>query len=102
MTIPGIACLRGGRGRGERICPWTNEVWTQKTSVLAQDEEPSSRRCVVLPPLLVILFGLVGFSALTPYLDYVLLPAVIVFVIVAVLASRKWQQAATHSKPRSS
>lgn len=53
-------------------------------------------------PLLVILFGLVGLSALTPYLDYVLLPAVIVFVIVAVLAYRKWQQAATHSKPRSS
>ena len=43
-------------------------------------------------PVLVILLGVVGLSALTGYLDYVLLPALAVFVglvIYAVLRKRK-------------
>ena len=52
-------------------------------------------------PLLVIILGLVGLSALTLYLDYVLLPALIVLVIVAVLAYRKWKQATSHDKTHS-
>jgi hypothetical protein len=32
-------------------------------------------------------------SFLTPYLDYVLLPALVVLLIVTVLAYRKWQRA---------
>ena len=31
-------------------------------------------------PLLVVLFGIIGLSALTGYLDYVLLPALIFFI----------------------
>jgi mercuric ion transport protein len=31
-----------------------------------------------LTPVLVIVFGIVGLAALTPYLDYVLLPALVV------------------------
>lgn len=37
-------------------------------------------------PVLVILFGFVGLSALVGYLDYVLLPALVVFVLVSVFA----------------
>ena len=49
-------------------------------------------------PVLVILFSLVGLSALTPYLDYILLPALLVLVIVAVLAYRKWKHATRHNQ----
>lgn len=37
-------------------------------------------------PLLVILFGAVGLSALVGYLDYVLLPALAIFVVISVFA----------------
>ncbi|ANG64214.1 hypothetical protein A8C75_18200 [Marinobacterium aestuarii] len=37
-------------------------------------------------PILVILFGLVGLSALTGYLDYVLLPALAVFIALTLYA----------------
>ena len=43
-------------------------------------------------PLLVVLFGIVGLSALTGYLDYVLLPALIFFIGLTIYAS--WR----HSK----
>jgi mercuric ion transport protein len=41
-------------------------------------------------PLLVGFLGLVGFSALTPYLDYVLLPAMALLPVVAMISYRKW------------
>ena len=44
-------------------------------------------------PLLVGLLGLVGLSALTPYLDYVLLPAMVGLPVVAVISYRKWRRA---------
>jgi mercuric ion transport protein len=43
-------------------------------------------------PLLVGLLALVGFSALTPYLDYVLLPAMAVLPVVAIISYRKWRR----------
>lgn len=43
-------------------------------------------------PLLVVVFGIVGLSVLTPYLDYVLLPALVVLLAVSVLSYRKWKQ----------
>jgi mercuric ion transport protein len=43
-------------------------------------------------PLLVVTFGIVGLSVLTPYLDYILLPALVVMVIVTVISYRKWRQ----------
>jgi mercuric ion transport protein len=43
-------------------------------------------------PLLVVTLGLVGVSFLTPYLDYILLPALIVMVIVTVVSYRKWRR----------
>ena len=42
-----------------------------------------------------------GLHAGSAFVGMTRFPAVIVFVIVAVLAYRKWQQATTHSNPRS-
>ena len=47
-------------------------------------------------PLLVIVLGLVGLSFLTPYLDYVLLPALVVLSVVTVVSYRKWRKAQGH------
>ncbi|MDH3601501.1 MAG: mercury resistance system transport protein MerF [Candidatus Tectomicrobia bacterium] len=43
-------------------------------------------------PILVVTLGLVGLSFLTPYLDYILLPALVVMIIVTILSYRKWRQ----------
>ncbi len=37
-------------------------------------------------PILVVLFGIVGLSALVGYLDYVLLPALAVFILITIYA----------------
>jgi mercuric ion transport protein len=37
-------------------------------------------------PVLVVLFGVVGLSAVVGYLDYVLLPALAVFVLITICA----------------
>lgn len=37
-------------------------------------------------PILVVLFGFVGLSAIVGYLDYVLLPALAVFVLITIYA----------------
>lgn len=37
-------------------------------------------------PVLVVLFGAVGLSAIVGYLDYVLLPALAVFVVITIYA----------------
>lgn len=44
-------------------------------------------------PLLVLVFGIVGLSFLTPYLDYVLLPALVVLLVVTVVSYRQWRKA---------
>ena len=43
-------------------------------------------------PLLMIVLGLVGVGFLTPYLDYVLLPALAVLLVVTVVSYLKWKQ----------
>ncbi|MDA9009340.1 mercury resistance system transport protein MerF [Alphaproteobacteria bacterium] len=37
-------------------------------------------------PLLVVLFGVVGLSALVGYLDIVLLPALVIFIVITAYA----------------
>ena len=37
-------------------------------------------------PILVVLFGFVGLSAIVGYLDYVLLPALAMFVLITIYA----------------
>jgi len=42
-------------------------------------------------PLLVIAFATAGLSTLTPYLDYVLWPALVLLLLVTFLAYRKYK-----------
>jgi mercuric ion transport protein len=44
-----------------------------------------------LTPVLVVLFGVVGLSAIVGYLDYVLFPALGFFVLLTVYALRRRQ-----------
>lgn len=44
-------------------------------------------------PILVVTLGAVGFSAFTPYLDYVLLPAMVIFIVLTVLSYSRWKKA---------
>ena len=44
-------------------------------------------------PILVISLGALGLSAVTPYLDYVLLPALLVMIMVVIISYLKWKKA---------
>ena len=44
-------------------------------------------------PILVITLGAVGLSTVTPYLDYVLLPALIVMITVVIISYLRWKKA---------
>ncbi len=44
-------------------------------------------------PVLVIALSAVGLGALTPYLDYVLFPALGALIVVTVLSYRRWRKA---------
>lgn len=41
-------------------------------------------------PILVLTLGVLGLGFVTPYLDYILLPALAVLVVVTVMAYREW------------
>ena len=43
-------------------------------------------------PILVITLGIVGMSAVTPYLDYVLLPALAVMILLTFISYRRWKK----------
>ncbi len=47
-------------------------------------------------PVLVILLGAVGLSALTGYLDYVLIPAIVAFICLTIYAV--WRQRRTRGQ----
>jgi mercuric ion transport protein len=44
-------------------------------------------------PILVLTLGAVGLSALTPYLDYVLLPALVMLIVLAIVSYGRWKRA---------
>jgi mercuric ion transport protein len=44
-------------------------------------------------PILVILLGTVGLSAVTGHLDYVLLPAIVIFIAMVVYGFTRWAPA---------
>ena len=69
---------------------------------MSANQNDSARRCIKIgalgtvvaalccfTPILVILLSFVGFSALTGYLDYLLLPALGVFIVI--LAIGLWR-----------
>lgn len=43
-------------------------------------------------PVLVIIFAAVGLSAFTPYLDYVLYPALVILIILTAHSYRQWKK----------
>ena len=47
-------------------------------------------------PILVITLGAIGLSTITPYLDYVLLPALVVLIVLSFLSYRKWKKSSDH------
>lgn len=53
-------------------------------------------------PILVIPLGVVGLSALTGYLDYVLLPAIAMFIGLTIYALRRKQKADACCAPKPS
>ena len=48
-------------------------------------------------PILVITLSTVGLAALTPYLDFVLLPALVLMLIVTVMSYIRWKKAVSVS-----
>ncbi len=51
-------------------------------------------------PVLLILLGVVGLSALTGYLDYVLLPALVIFIGLTLYAIQRKRQADACCTPK--
>ena len=49
-------------------------------------------------PILVVLLGTVGLSALTPYLDIVLLPALFIMIVLTILSYLRWRKSAEERK----
>ena len=49
-------------------------------------------------PILVVLLGTVGLSALTPYLDIVLLPALFIMIVLTILSYLRWRKSAEDRK----
>jgi mercuric ion transport protein len=47
-------------------------------------------------PVLVVLLAAVGLAAFTTYLDFVLFPALAVFIVLTAVSFRKWRKAARH------
>lgn len=43
-------------------------------------------------PILVITLGAIGLSAFTPYLDYVLMPALIILIIIAWISYTRYKK----------
>ncbi len=44
-------------------------------------------------PILVISLGVVGLGAFTPYLDYVVLPAFVLLIVLTFVSYRRWKNA---------
>ena len=44
-------------------------------------------------PILVITLGAVGISVFTPYLDYVLLPALVMLIVLTLISYGRWKRA---------
>ncbi|MDT8444435.1 MAG: mercury resistance system transport protein MerF [Desulfuromonadales bacterium] len=42
-------------------------------------------------PVLVVLLTAVGLAAFTPYLDWVLLPTLLILIVITIRSYRKWQ-----------
>ena len=43
-------------------------------------------------PLLVVIFGAIGLGAFIPYLDFILLPALAILLIVTIVSFIRWRK----------
>ena len=48
-------------------------------------------------PILVVLLGFVGLSAFTPYLDVVLLPALVIMIVLTIVSYLRWRKSVAKS-----
>lgn len=48
-------------------------------------------------PILIILLGAIGLSVLTPYLDFVLLPALGVMIVLSVVSFLRWRKSVVNN-----
>jgi len=48
-------------------------------------------------PILVILLGAVGLSVFTPYLDFVLLPALCIMVALSIVSFLRWRKSVANN-----
>ncbi len=52
-------------------------------------------------PILVITLGAIGLSAFTPYLDYVLIPALIILIIITWISYKRYKKACANCEIKS-
>ncbi|MGH2643083.1 MAG: mercury resistance system transport protein MerF [Chitinophagaceae bacterium] len=70
--------------------------WPSKTGIYAAMASTVLAALCCATPILVITLGAIGLSALTPYLDYVLMPALIILIIIVWISYRRYKKACTH------
>lgn len=70
------------------------EVVRQKRRFFAATTGTVVAMLCCFTPMLVFTLAAVGVTAFTPYLDFVLLPAMAIFGTIAVLSWRRWRSAA--------
>ena len=44
-------------------------------------------------PVLVIVLGAIGLSTIIPFLDFVLLPALVIMIVLTLISYRRWKKA---------
>lgn len=44
-------------------------------------------------PILAVIFGAIGLGVINRHLDYILLPALVLMIVLSVISYRKWKQA---------
>ena len=49
-------------------------------------------------PILLVLLGAVGLSAFTPYLDLVLLPALVIMIVLTIVSYLRWRKSKKNNR----
>lgn len=87
---------RGGvrvlRGASRFVGMATNETGSLRRRFLAALGGTALVAVCCFTPVLVILLGAVGLGALTHYLDFVLLPALAVLLVLTYVSYRRWKK----------
>lgn len=68
------------------------EKMKPKTALIASISGTILVALCCFTPILVILLGAIGFSALVGYLDYILLPALFIMLALTILSYRRYRR----------